>query len=45
LSETAPTGLTSSGDLPDGTYITSYGTFLIANFGSFTYMFAPRLFC
>jgi hypothetical protein len=35
LSDAAPTGLTSTGDLPAGTFIKSYGTFLVPNFGTF----------
>lgn len=34
LSDSAPTGLNATGDLPEGTFIKYYGQFLIANFGS-----------
>ncbi|KAJ6579383.1 hypothetical protein B0H10DRAFT_2198706 [Mycena sp. CBHHK59/15] len=33
LSESVPTSLNSSGELPEGTYIEYYGQFLIPNFG------------
>jgi uncharacterized protein YraI len=42
FSDSAPTGLNATGQLPEGTYIQYFGEYLIGNFGMFFVNLTPR---